>query len=94
MTRASFACRPPESFKSVIFEYPDGRFEFRAEYIDRHAAKPQRPALYDFDHRVAGSRQVDLGGGETLCGGLLLQGERRALPRAVSSLHVRAYAML
>jgi hypothetical protein len=52
MTRASFACRLPESLKSEIFEYPDGRFDFRAEYIDRHAAKPQRPALYDFDHKV------------------------------------------
>jgi hypothetical protein len=31
MTRASFGSRLPDSFKSEIFEYPDGTFDFRAD---------------------------------------------------------------
>jgi hypothetical protein len=36
MTRASFGGHLPDSFKSEIFEYPDGTFDFQAVYIDRH----------------------------------------------------------
>jgi hypothetical protein len=31
MTRASFGGRLPDSFKSEIFEYPDGTFDFRTD---------------------------------------------------------------
>jgi hypothetical protein len=35
MTRFQFRSHLPDSFKSEIFEYPDGRFDFRAEYADQ-----------------------------------------------------------
>jgi hypothetical protein len=38
MTRASFGGRLPDSFRGKIFEYPDGKFDFRAEYTDGMAS--------------------------------------------------------
>jgi hypothetical protein len=34
MNRASLGGRLAESFRGEIFEYPDGRFDLRAEFID------------------------------------------------------------
>jgi hypothetical protein len=59
LIRASFNGRLPEAFRGEIFEYPDGKFDIRAEYTDGMAS------CNGFAERTDG----DFSDSESLCHG-------------------------